>query len=239
LLRAPRVTISFSLSRAQCYKLSTHSARLMSIRFWITLVLLSVIVLTSAHPQKSPKPTPRRPPYPKIAKATISTPGFHAALTFQLRINPKASDDIAPIPGLENHPKRSTRVFVQYTGVPDGQNFTYHIHNKAIKGKDCKSAGQHWNPTHSSMDDPKRPCDHKNPGQCESGDLSGKHGKLRNLPVGHLVAYYDSSLNLSYSRRGILGKSVVIHNEKGERIACVDSRFLAFCNPRKSHNKRL
>ncbi|KAI9608872.1 hypothetical protein H4Q26_005063 [Puccinia striiformis f. sp. tritici PST-130] len=200
-----------------------NSARLMSIRFWITLVLLSVIVLTSAHPQKSPKPTPRRPPYPKIAKATISTPGFHAALTFQLRINPKASDDIAPIPGLENHPKRSTRVFVQYTGVPDGQNFTYHIHNKAIKGKDCKSAGQHWNPTHSSMDDPKRPCDHKNPGQCESGDLSGKHGKLRNLPVGHLVAYYDSSLNLSYSRRGIL----------------VDSRFLAFCNPRKSHNKRL
>ncbi|KNE96391.1 hypothetical protein PSTG_10358 [Puccinia striiformis f. sp. tritici PST-78] len=213
----------FSLSRAQCSKLSTHSARLMSIRFWITLVLLSVIVLTSAHPQKSPKPTPRRPPYPKIAKATISTPGFHAALTFQLRINPKASDDIAPIPGLENHPKRSTRVFVQYTGVPDGQNFTYHIHNKAIKGKDCKSAGQHWNPTHSSMDDPKRPCDHKNPGKCESGDLSGKHGKLRNLPVGHLVAYYDSSLNLSYSRRGIL----------------VDSRFLAFCNPRKSHNKRL
>jgi hypothetical protein len=53
-------------------------------------------------------------------------------------------------------------------------------------------------------------------------DLSGKHGVLKgNGPAKTpLAVYYDSTLALTYSRRGILGKSIVIRDPTGTAVAC-------------------
>ncbi|KAA1074258.1 hypothetical protein PGT21_004113 [Puccinia graminis f. sp. tritici] len=193
----------------------------------LTLLLALVAIVKSADLHK--RSSKRSSKYPQLAKAVISTPGIHATFWFQLRVDiPKPKPGNArPIPGLENHPTMSTRVWIQYSGVPAGQELAYHIHNKPVTNNDCTSAGDHWNPTQSSMNNPKSPCDRNKLGHCESGDLSGKHGKLKKIPDGQLVTYYDSSLRLSHSSRGILGKSVVIHNPAGDRIGCATIKALS------------
>lgn len=113
----------------------------------------------------------------------------------------------------------TTKVHVDVTGLPKNSGmFTYHIHEHPVGG-DCETTGGHFNPYGA-------PCDCELLGDdsiCEIGDLSGKHG-LINTTCFELF-YYDPYLGLDVSTPQFIGgKSVVIHLESGERLACADIR---------------
>lgn len=109
----------------------------------------------------------------------------------------------------------TTKVHVDITGLPKNSGlFSYHIHEGAID-KDCVSAGTHFNPYGASSD-----CDAMGDDSlCEIGDLSGKHGLINTTCFE--MFYYDPYLGLDTSSpQYIGGKSIVIHFESGERLAC-------------------
>ncbi|EFP81586.2 copper/zinc superoxide dismutase [Puccinia graminis f. sp. tritici CRL 75-36-700-3] len=112
------------------------------------------------------------------------------------------------------------KMSIEYSGVPEGQSFAYHIHEKAYTNGNCGSGGGFWNPTRSTMKAPGSCVAHA-PGHCASGDLSGKHGKL----VGHgakstSLRIFDPSLKITGSSQGIIGKTLMIHNAEGTPVAC-------------------
>ena len=100
----------------------------------------------------------------------------------------------------------------------------FHVHVQPIQpasGTPCGSAetGGHYNPLNVAAGQ----CSFSAPQLCEMGDLSGKSGRRGSL-VGLDVAdsvWSDSNLPLSepYS---IVGRSVVIHKENGERWVCAN-----------------
>ncbi|KAA1109980.1 hypothetical protein PGT21_005552 [Puccinia graminis f. sp. tritici] len=184
----------------------------------ILLWFLSVIVgLGSALPQ------PPKKKYPFTARAVLKAGQFEAEISFWLFDKPSPTAKSPKVPGYLSTHWPLPSVSIVYSGVLKNQGFSYHIHESAITGNDCKSSGNHWNPTGSKFTGPKAfYCKPERPSRCESGDLSGKHGKLVPGPNNQRISYLDPSLKLSYSRRGILGKSIVVHNQSGAMIACAN-----------------
>ncbi|WAQ92357.1 hypothetical protein PtA15_16A263 [Puccinia triticina] len=117
-----------------------------------------------------------------------------------------------------------TSVAVKYSGLEAGKEFTYIIHEKAIQGNNCDTAGDHFDPRNvNPANAPDFVCDrHKQVSHCEAGDLSGKHDKLKGNGATETVlpVYYDGNLRMSYSIHGILGKSLVIKDADGKTVGC-------------------
>ncbi|OAV89548.1 hypothetical protein PTTG_28661 [Puccinia triticina 1-1 BBBD Race 1] len=187
---------------------------------WILVGLLAAIVdLSSAHPAGQPPSTPK---YPTTAKATLNAKGFEAVFTFLL-LHSGTSLTSLHITGYATVPFPLTGVHLTYSGVPDGQDFDYSIHEKPIAHGDeieCKDVGDLWNPTKSTYkgsDEFK--CKPEQPAYCESGNLSGKHRKLKHIPDSN-SNYFDPSLRFGYSELGIFGKSIVVYDPTGTPVTC-------------------
>ncbi|KAJ1992207.1 Superoxide dismutase [Dimargaris cristalligena] len=129
----------------------------------------------------------------------------------------------------ERQPKcgaQGTHVSFQFSGFGATAvgPFSYHIHQSPV-GADggCTATGGHFDPYAV----PKTPVYTCNPAQaratCEVGDLSGKHGKLNPLPANGPVSgsYHDVDVELT-GANAIVGRSVVVHNAQGDRIACAN-----------------
>ncbi|POW02155.1 hypothetical protein PSTT_11986 [Puccinia striiformis] len=140
----------------------------------------------------------------RVATASVVGPGIEGTFHFRRMSNEKG---------------KTTLVNIKVTGLKAGDKYHYHIHNDPIdKSGNCDSAHGHFNPTNSAVS--KCPTTHR--GQCETGDLSGKYGQLVGNASDPEVStrYIDSALKLTSSKRGILQKSIVIHNSEMKRIAC-------------------
>ncbi|EFP91468.1 uncharacterized protein PGTG_17718 [Puccinia graminis f. sp. tritici CRL 75-36-700-3] len=162
----------------------------MSTKMYLFMIVVCTITLTSILAADNPPPQKNR--YPHTASAKINNGAVQVTI------------DFAKVPKENRPPETShfkadrplTSVTVKYSGLEAGKDFTY-------------------------FTDPE--CDHlvqftRNRLQ----DLSGKHGVLKgNGPAETpLAVYYDAHLPLTYSQRGIVGKSVVIHDPTGAAVAC-------------------
>jgi len=102
--------------------------------------------------------------------------------------------------------------------------FGYHIHDQPISYDDCATAKAHLDPYQRGM---ATPCDSAYPATCEVGDLSGKHGKIDNVP--YMKEYVDLYASTKEGIGAYLGnRSIVIHagDEKKTRIACANIQLV-------------
>ncbi|KAI8050326.1 superoxide dismutase [Syncephalis plumigaleata] len=129
----------------------------------------------------------------------------------------------------------ATTVFggVTIGNLPAGE-YSYHVHEKPVpENGDCAATGGHYDP-HAKKG---AKCTKTTLTDCEIGDLSGKFGKLDNKGKSDkkkddkeeaMILFEDPTLKLSNGANGIVGRSIVIHNPAGDRIACgniVDNSF--------------
>ncbi|POW04211.1 hypothetical protein PSTT_10520 [Puccinia striiformis] len=199
--------------------ISTSIAK-MSTKMWLLVVIASALTLTPTHAQ-NPAPQTNKNPYPHTAVAKIDN-GASVKGTIEFVKVPKEQRPAEASHFAPNRPL--TSVTVKLTGLESGKDFSYFIYEKPITGTDCTQAGGQWNPKKWDTKDPNYRCDPKRPSRCVAGDLSAKHGMLKgNGPtVTAPPLYYDPSLRLTYSEKGILGKSVVIHDPTGNPVACAN-----------------
>jgi len=97
--------------------------------------------------------------------------------------------------------------------------FDYHVHEKPVgPGGNCSATGAHLDPYKVGV---ATPCNPQNLTSCQTGDLAGKYGNLKPTDTGAIptIAYLDTQLD--FSEIGLLGRSVVIHNNKA-RVWCAD-----------------
>ncbi|KAA1100499.1 hypothetical protein PGTUg99_014304 [Puccinia graminis f. sp. tritici] len=175
----------------------------MSTKMYLFMLVVSTITLTSIL--AADNPPPQKNPYPQAASAKINN-GAGVQVTI----------DFAKVPKENRPPETShfkadrplTSVTVKYAGLEAGKDYTYFIPPGIawIQGKLTQQKIQSSFVTAT---------DHL-------GDLSGKHGVLKGNGQAEtpLPVYYDANLALTYSRRGILGKSIVIVDPTGTAVAC-------------------
>lgn len=101
----------------------------------------------------------------------------------------------------------------------------WHVHNFPVDftidpADRCAGAGGHYDPSNrfEAAVDYSVNCSIHTQLQCEAGDLSGKYGCLVTTGGGSYMSN-DDELQLQ-GRYGIIGRSVVIHNPDGSRLAC-------------------
>ncbi|KAI9593490.1 superoxide dismutase [Syncephalis fuscata] len=108
------------------------------------------------------------------------------------------------------------------SGLCTPGNYSYHIHENYIpEGGNCQDAGKHFDPV---LDNDSSTGEKK----CELGDLSGKFGTISvqdtlNKPIPPF-RHIDPSLTL-VGKNNIVGRSIVIHNPDGSRLACANIRL--------------
>jgi Cu/Zn superoxide dismutase len=108
---------------------------------------------------------------------------------------------------------------INFSNFPKGDGpFIYHVHESPVPADgNCTGAGAHLDPENRGE---KPPCD-LSQGQksCQVGDLAGKHGNITKDPFQ--TFYLDLYTSLTPGSKSFVGnRSVVIHNNKGDRIAC-------------------
>ncbi|KAF8250136.1 hypothetical protein K440DRAFT_619574 [Wilcoxina mikolae CBS 423.85] len=108
--------------------------------------------------------------------------------------------------------------------IPDASlgPFTYHIHTLPVPPSgDCSGTGGHFDISPSPRK--KTKCNPTKPEECEAGDLSGKWGMIPAFQGRMQVEarYTDPYVRVKEVRRR-RGRSVVVHDREGRRIACAD-----------------
>ncbi|KAF9889710.1 hypothetical protein FE257_007016 [Aspergillus nanangensis] len=123
--------------------------------------------------------------------------------------------------------KVGVKVHVEFSGVPDGEALSYHIHAKPVpEDGNCYLTAKHLDP-YNRTDTP--PCDIKHPETCEVGDMSGKHSPVW-APCGQKfkASYTDYFISNVPGDDAFFGDlSVVVHAADGSRLNCgnfVESR---------------
>lgn len=104
----------------------------------------------------------------------------------------------------------------------------WHVHNFPIDftidpADRCVGAGGHFDPSNrfGAASNYSANCSQWTPLQCEAGDLSGKFGCLVTSSAADVISYISNDEELQLEGRyGIIGRSVVIHNPGGSRLAC-------------------
>ena len=104
----------------------------------------------------------------------------------------------------------------------------WHVHNFPVDftidpADRCYGAGGHYDPSDrvGAAANYSVECNLNTPLRCEAGDLSGKFGCLVTTSAASIVSYTsnDDELQLQ-GQYSIIGRSVVIHNPDGSRLAC-------------------
>ena len=98
--------------------------------------------------------------------------------------------------------------------------FAYHIHTNPVPSDgNCSKTLAHLDPLKATQG---FICNPAFPQYCETGDLSGKHGKLNATDDGNLpdITYSDAYVRFFPQDLSLLGRSVVIHSVNATRIAC-------------------
>jgi hypothetical protein len=108
--------------------------------------------------------------------------------------------------------------------IPDASlgPFKYHIHTLSVPPSgDCAGTGGHFFSPFSPQK-AKSKCNPQKPEHCEAGDLSGKWGEIPFFKgrVGVSAGYTDPYVRIGEVRKK--GRSVVLHDKDGKRIACAD-----------------
>ncbi|CAE6432364.1 unnamed protein product [Rhizoctonia solani] len=101
-----------------------------------------------------------------------------------------------------------------------GGPFAYHIHTNPISPDgNCTKALAHHDPLNVTEG---LICDPAFPQYCQTGDLSGKHGKLNGTTDGKIATfgYSDEYLRFFPETHSLLGRSIVIHSSNKTRLAC-------------------
>ncbi|KAG9090353.1 hypothetical protein FRC06_001120 [Ceratobasidium sp. 370] len=101
-----------------------------------------------------------------------------------------------------------------------GGPFPYHIHTNYIPPDgNCTKALAHLDPLNVTEG---FVCDPAFPMYCQTGDLSGKHGKFNGTDSGEIKAfeYYDNYVRFYPRSHSLLGRSIVIHAFNKTRLAC-------------------
>ena len=115
-------------------------------------------------------------------------------------------------------------ITVSLSGLPSNSSLPWHVHQfplnvDLLPSQRCSasSVGGHFDPDNRAGNlgaNYSQLCASDSDLNCEVGDLSGRHGGLRN------TTYYDDKLWLSSSSRSIAGRSIVIHHANGSRWVC-------------------
>ncbi|KAG9078786.1 hypothetical protein FRC06_008171 [Ceratobasidium sp. 370] len=92
-----------------------------------------------------------------------------------------------------------------------GGPFPYHIHTNPI-------------PADGNCTKARLVCDPAFPEYCQTGDLSGKHGKLNGTSTGEIdtFGYSDAFVRFYPEELSLLGRSIVIHSANKTRLACAN-----------------
>lgn len=114
------------------------------------------------------------------------------------------------------------KVEVNFWGLMQSEGFgayPYHVHTHPVGADgDCSVTGNHLDPFNAGS---KLPCNPLEPELCETGDLSGKYGKISSAQNTASQQYIEPFLKFSPPRQSILGRSVVLHAPNSStRIAC-------------------
>ena len=108
-----------------------------------------------------------------------------------------------------------------FAGLPDTAPLSYHVHTSPIAdGGDCSSTGGHFDPTGAGIDFDRCTAD-ADAGECEAGALAEKHGTL---PAdAACVGFAEFGVRVrGGTQRSVVGRSVVIHDSMGNRVACAN-----------------
>ncbi|KAJ1979441.1 hypothetical protein H4R35_001516 [Dimargaris xerosporica] len=122
----------------------------------------------------------------------------------------------------------TTHIKYQFDGLAAGDSapYKYHIHVSPVgENNNCTATGGHYDPHSAATTYAPYTC---TPGvtpqdHCEVGDLSGKHGSLAPTAEAPQVSgQYDDDYVKFTPDNTVIGRSIVIHNSKGDRIACAN-----------------
>ncbi|KAI9593831.1 superoxide dismutase [Syncephalis fuscata] len=107
--------------------------------------------------------------------------------------------------------------------IPVVGEYAYHVHEKPVPADgNCTATGGHFDPYGKKG----AKCTKQTLNDCELGDLSGKFGKVKFGSTQKndykWVTYVDPTITLDKGENGILGRSIVVHNPSGDRIACAN-----------------
>ncbi|QRW08555.1 copper/zinc superoxide dismutase domain-containing protein [Ceratobasidium sp. AG-Ba] len=143
------------------------------------------------------------------AQSVVANPALGIRLKFEFwgKKGHPTSVRISDITGLTNDPKL-------------GGPFPYHIHTNPIPPNgDCTKALAHLDPLNLTEGFTCNPGD---PKHCQTGDLSGKHGKFNGTASGKLssVSYSDARVRFYPESHSLLGRSIVVHASNKTRLAC-------------------
>ncbi|EXJ77755.1 hypothetical protein A1O3_09984 [Capronia epimyces CBS 606.96] len=172
--------------------------------------MLSLIVLTvSALAQQQASDAPITEDNPKMAT-------FQAVLQEGKPIQ-------GHITGVSNGNGTGVNFNINLYDFPDAAMgpFKYHIHELPVpQDGNCTGTGGHLSP-YGRNDTPA--CDASQPGTCQPGDLSGKHGAISDTAreKSFQVTYLDLYLSTNPRSASFFGnRSVVVHAANGTRLNC-------------------
>ncbi|PGG95959.1 hypothetical protein GX51_08062 [Blastomyces parvus] len=125
---------------------------------------------------------------------------------------------------------RGVNFDIDFWGFPDEDEFgpfPYHIHVEPVPGDgNCTATLAHLDPFARGE---KPPCDPTAPATCQVGDLSGKHGYIKDVKNGkHFRAQYHDAYVTTFAGPGAFfgNRSVVVHYKNATRINCGNFRMI-------------
>ncbi|EXJ85955.1 hypothetical protein A1O1_06324 [Capronia coronata CBS 617.96] len=175
------------------------------------LILFSsfLVLICAVLAQQQPNDAPITENNPKMA-------------TFQAILQEKKPIQ-GQITGVSSNNGTGVNFNINFFDFPDAAMgpFKYHIHDLPVpQDGNCTGAGGHLSP-YGRNDTPA--CNATQPGTCQPGDLSGKHGAITDTAheKNYQLMYLDLYVSTDPQSVSFFGnRSVVVHAANGARLNC-------------------